>query len=62
MAARDFIRNRPATVDNIKWRYCNMDKHRKDLMLQILNWGWILCIKGSRVPEWNTVLLWVADT
>ena len=39
MAARDFIRNGPATVSNIKWRYCNMDKHRKDLMLQILRWG-----------------------
>lgn len=39
MAARDFIRNGPATVNNIKWRYCNMDKHRKDLMLQILKWG-----------------------
>ena len=36
MAARDFIRNGPATVDNIKWKYCDMDKHRKDLMLQIL--------------------------
>ena len=39
MAARDFIREGPATVDNIKWRYCNMDQHRKDLMLQILRWG-----------------------
>lgn len=39
MAARDFIRNGPATVNNINWRYCNMDKHRKDLMLQILRWG-----------------------
>lgn len=39
MAARDFIRNGPATINNIKWRYCNMDKHRKELMLQILRWG-----------------------
>ena len=39
MAARDFIRNGPATVDNIKWKYCDMDKHRKDLMLQILRWS-----------------------
>ena len=38
MAASDFIREGPATVDNIKWRYCNMDQQRKDLMLQILRW------------------------
>ena len=31
MAARDFIRNGPATVNNIKWRYSNMDNHRKDM-------------------------------
>lgn len=39
MAARDFIRDGPATVNNIKWRYCNMHIYRKDLMLQILKWG-----------------------
>lgn len=36
MAARDFIRDGAATVDNIKWRYSNMHNYRKDLMLQIL--------------------------
>ncbi len=39
MAARDFIRNGSATVNNINWRYCDMDIHRRDLMLQILMWG-----------------------
>lgn len=39
MAARDFIRNGPATVNNIEWRYSNMHHHRKELMLQILRWA-----------------------
>ena len=39
MASRDFIRNGPACVNNIPWRYCNMDQHRKELMLQILKWA-----------------------
>ena len=39
MASRDFIRNGPACVNNIPWRYCNMDQHRKELMLQILKWS-----------------------
>lgn len=39
MAARDFIRDGAATVDNIKWRYSNMHNYRKDLMLQILLWS-----------------------
>ena len=39
MAARDFMRNGPATVNNIKWRYSNMHKHRKELMLQIIRWA-----------------------
>ena len=39
MAARDFIRNGPAAVNNIKWRYSNMHNHRKELMLQILRWA-----------------------
>lgn len=38
MAARDFIRNGPAAVNNIQWRYPNMHIHRKELMLQILRW------------------------
>ena len=39
MAARDFIKNGPATVNNIKWRYSNMHNHRKEHMLQILRWA-----------------------
>lgn len=39
MAARDFIRNGPAAVNNIQWRYPNMHIHRKELMLQILRWA-----------------------
>lgn len=36
MAARDFINNDSSNVNNILWRYYNMDKYRKELMLQIL--------------------------
>ena len=39
MAARDFIQNGPISVNNIQWRFCDMDKHRKNLMLQILRWA-----------------------
>lgn len=39
MAARDFIRNGPAAVNNIQWRYSNRHIHRKELMLQILRWA-----------------------
>ena len=39
MAARDFIRDGPLPIYNFQWQYCDMDLHRKDLMLQILNWG-----------------------
>ena len=39
MAARDFIQKGQCTVNNFRWRYCDMDKHRKDLMLQILYWA-----------------------
>ena len=39
MAARDFIMNGAASVNNILWRYCNMDKYRKELMVQILKWA-----------------------
>lgn len=38
MAARDFILNGPLSIHNFQWRYCDMDFHRKDFMLQILNW------------------------
>jgi len=41
MAARDFIENGPATVNNIKWRYGDMDTYRKNLMLTILEWSQI---------------------
>ena len=39
MAARDFSQNGPISVNNIQWRFCDMDKHRKNLMLQILRWA-----------------------
>ena len=39
MAARDFIQDRPKTVNNIKRRYSNIHNHRKELMLQILKWA-----------------------
>ena len=39
MAARDFIRIGSSNVNNILWRYCNMDTYRKELMLQILRWA-----------------------
>lgn len=39
LAARDFVRNGPTTVNNIRWRYCDMNIHRKELMLQILKWS-----------------------
>lgn len=39
MAARDFIQKGPCSVNNFQWRFCDMDKHRKDLMLQILCWA-----------------------
>lgn len=39
MTARDFIRNGPAAVNNIKWGYSNIHNHRKELMLQILRWA-----------------------
>ena len=39
MAARDFIRNGPSTMNNIQWKYCNIDQHRKSPMLQILRWA-----------------------
>ena len=28
MAARDFIQNGPVSVNNIQWRYCNMDTQK----------------------------------
>ena len=39
MAARDFIRDGPETVNNVKWRYSHMHNHRKELMMQILKWA-----------------------
>ena len=39
MAARDIISDCALSVYNFQWQYCDMDLHRKDLMLQILNWG-----------------------
>ena len=38
MAAKDFIENGSASLNNFQWRFCEMDLHRKDFMLQILNW------------------------
>ena len=38
MAAKDFIENRSASLNNFQWRFCEMDLHRKHLMLQFLNW------------------------
>ena len=34
MAARDIISD-----GAFQWQYCDMDLHRKDVMLKILNWG-----------------------
>jgi len=39
MAARDIINNGPLSINNFQWRYCDMDFHRKDLMLHILKWS-----------------------
>ena len=38
MAAKDFLQRGSSCVGNIQWRYCDMDLHRRDLMLQILEW------------------------
>ena len=38
MAAKDFIENGSASLNNFQWRFCEMDLHRKHFMLQILNW------------------------
>ena len=29
----------PLPIHNFQWRYCDMDLHRKQLMMQILNWS-----------------------
>ena len=39
MAAKDFLEKGFSCIRNVQWRYCDMDLHRKDLMLQILNWS-----------------------
>ena len=38
MAPKDIILNGSMSINNFQWRYCDMDTHRKHLMLQILNW------------------------
>ena len=39
MAARDFLQKGSPSNYNCQWRYRDMDVHRKNLMLQILNWS-----------------------
>ena len=39
MAARDIFSDGALSIYNFQWQYCDMDLHRKDLMLQILNWA-----------------------
>lgn len=38
MAAKDFIVRGPSSVNNFQWQYCEMNVHRRNLMLQILKW------------------------
>ena len=38
MAANDFIYRSFSCINNFQWRFSEMDIHRKNLMLQILNW------------------------
>ena len=37
MAASDIIEHGPMSVNNFLWRYCDIDLHRKQLMLQIVD-------------------------
>ena len=39
MAARDIIQNGSLCINKFQWRFSDMDKHRKTLMLQILDWS-----------------------
>jgi len=39
MAAKAFLEKGSLYIRNFQWCYCDMDLHRKDLMLQILNWS-----------------------
>ena len=39
MAAKDFILMGPLVIHNFQWRYCDMDLHRKQLMMQFFNWS-----------------------
>ena len=39
MAARDFLERGPSCINSFAWRYSDMDLHRKNLMLQILDWA-----------------------
>ena len=38
MAAKDFIKYEPFSITHFHWHYSQMYLHRKQLMLQILNW------------------------
>lgn len=38
MAANDFIYRGSSCINKFQWRFSEMDIHRKNLMLQILNW------------------------
>ena len=39
MAARDFLEKGPSCINSFKWKYSDMDLHRINLMLQILDWA-----------------------
>ena len=39
MAARDFINSGPSCIKCFDWTFSDMDIHRKNLMLQILDWA-----------------------
>ena len=39
LAAKDFLEKGSLCIKNFQWQFCNMDLHRKNLMLQILNWS-----------------------
>ena len=37
MAARDFLEKGPSCINSFKWKYSDMDLHRKNLLLHILD-------------------------
>ena len=39
LAAKDFLEMGSLCIRSFWWRFCNMDIHRKNLMLQILSWS-----------------------